>query len=204
MKHIPLNESEHRLQRYRERQLEPPCEEEEMEEIEEHEEPEQQTEPEPANESQENVEVEKENDDKEKNDGNESDRSEKSRSSRSRSRSRSHSRSKSRSASSMLDHSIKFEIFFQELVLQFQEHLVRVPGLTLGHGHVLVLVLDLKHLGREAEVPHRIVVALLEAEAVCRKLIQQNQFIPTKSFDYFYRQQISVEFSFTQRNSSFK
>lgn len=102
VKHVPLNESEHRLQRYREKQLEPPNEDEELEEIEEHDEPEPQVEQtEQANESQENVDVEaeKKNDDKEKEDGNESDHSEKSRSSRSRSRS--HSRSKSRSVSSM-------------------------------------------------------------------------------------------------------
>lgn len=87
MKHIPLNESEHRLQRYRERQLEPTCEEEEIEEIEMHEEPEQVTEIEKPTETQEDVEVEKETDEKAKAGGNESDHSEKSRSSRSKSRS---------------------------------------------------------------------------------------------------------------------
>lgn len=87
VKHIPLNESEHRLQRYRERQLEPTCEEEEIEEIEMHEEPEQVTEIEKPTETQEDVEVEKETDEKAKADGNESDHSEKSRSSRSKSRS---------------------------------------------------------------------------------------------------------------------
>lgn len=96
VKHIPLNESEHRMQRYREKQLEPPCEDEEIEEIEEAEDTEQLIETEKVvEESQENVEVEKETDDKEKPDGNESDHSGKSRSSRSRSRSRSHSKSRS-------------------------------------------------------------------------------------------------------------
>lgn len=87
VKHIPLNESEHRMQRYREKQLEPPCEEEEIEEIEEHEEPEPAIETEKVTESQEDIEVEKDTDDKGKTDGNESDHSAKSRSSRSKSRS---------------------------------------------------------------------------------------------------------------------
>ncbi|XP_055294950.1 RNA polymerase II-associated factor 1 homolog [Sitodiplosis mosellana] len=99
VKHVALNEGEHRLQRYREKQLEPPGEEEEIEEIEEAEETEQLMDTEKEADSQENVEVEKENDDKEKPDGNESDHSGKSRSSRSRSRSRSRSASGSRSPS---------------------------------------------------------------------------------------------------------
>lgn len=91
LKHIPLNEGEHRMQRYREKQLEPPCEEEEIEEVEVVVETEQPIESEKADESQTIVDLEKKIDEKIKTDGNESDHS---RSSRSR------SRSKSRSASS--------------------------------------------------------------------------------------------------------
>ncbi|XP_031624574.1 RNA polymerase II-associated factor 1 homolog [Contarinia nasturtii] len=83
IKHVPLNASEDRMQRYREKQLEPPCEDEEIEEIEEHEITEQ-PKSEKITESQEVIEV------NEKTDGNESDHSDKSHSSRSRtSRSRS-------------------------------------------------------------------------------------------------------------------
>lgn len=103
VKHIPLNENEHRMQRYREKQLEPPCEDEEIEEIEEVEEVVVETEK--VTDSQNNTEAEKENDEKEKADGNESDHSEKSRSSRSR------SRSKSRSASGIYDKWHYFDTF---------------------------------------------------------------------------------------------
>lgn len=97
VKHIPLNESEHRMQRYRERQLEPPRDdEEELEEIEE---------------EDVEIDIDRNEDSQEDNkdggdkaerakgeDANESGHSSRS-SSRSRSRSRSRSKSKSKSRS---------------------------------------------------------------------------------------------------------
>lgn len=138
------------MQCYRERQLEPPCEEEEIEEIEEHEEPDQPMESEKVTDSsQKDTDADKETDgdDKEKDDGNESDGSKKSgRTSRSRSRSGS-----SKCGKIALLNSIVQKARINILLFVLQEH----PA----HAHVHTL-------DREVGVPHRIKVVRAEVAVV--------------------------------------
>lgn len=145
------------MQCYRERQLEPPGEEEEIEEIEEHEEPEQPMESEKITDSsQKDGDADKETDgeDKEKEDGNESDGSRKSGRT---------SRSRSRSVSSKWENIVFLNSLFKATFVNYyftifflQEH-----HPVLAHIHALTLDLD-----RVVVVLHQIEAVRVEAEVV--------------------------------------